>query len=292
MDVVPHRPSVSQATRVPPAPMTAVRSAILKGRLARAVADGAFVLHYQPLVELANHAITGVEALVRWDDPQLGLIPPDDFVPLAERTGLIVPLGRWVMREALAWARAWHDDTLPPVPLAVSVNVAAGQLADPGFVEDVADALDHSGFAPRLLVLEITESAVVEDLAATGSMLHRLRDLGVRVAIDDFGSGYASMSYLMRLPVDALKIDRMFVAELATGGKSEPIVHSMLRLGHTLGLQVIAEGVELEAQAQRLRLLGCEFAQGFLFSPPVPADELAAMLAAARVDELAGEAAG
>ena len=241
-----------------------------------------FVLHYQPLVAVPDGRIVGVEALVRWQHPVHGLLGPGAFIPLAEETGLIVPLGRWVLGKACRQARAWHDVGTGAPPLTISVNVAAGQLRSSVLLVDVACALTATGLPPGYLQLEITESAAMADAAATVVVLQELKNLGVRLALDDFGTGYSSLAYLKRFPVDALKIDRVFVDGLgevaAHGAENEAIVEVVLGVARALGLEVTAEGVETAAQLARLRALGCAMAQGYLFARPQPAAGLAELL--------------
>jgi EAL domain-containing protein (putative c-di-GMP-specific phosphodiesterase class I) len=246
--------------------------------LRRAIAHDELVLHYQPKVELADGAIHDVEALVRWQHPRLGLVQPSDFIPLAEETGLIVPLGLWVLRAACRQARAWNAARASDNAVMVSVNLSARQFREPTLVADVAGVLAETGLAPELLRLEITESAAMDDADATITTLHALRALGVWLSIDDFGAGYSSLAYLQRYPVDALKIDRAFISALEADGEQEAggeaIVAAIVGLAHALGIRVVAEGLETAHQLARLRALGCDRAQGFYFAPPGPVDEL------------------
>jgi EAL domain-containing protein (putative c-di-GMP-specific phosphodiesterase class I) len=241
-----------------------------------------FVLHYQPLVTVPDGQIIGVEALVRWQHPSRGLLGPGTFIPLAEETGLIVPLGRWILEESCRQARAWQDADPDMPALRISVNVAAGQLRSSALLVDVARALAATALPPDRLQLEITEGAAMADAATTVVVLQELKDLGVRLALDDFGTGYSSLAYLKRFPVDALKIDRAFVDGLgekaAHGAEDEAIVEVVLGVARALRLEVTAEGVETAAQLARLRVLGCAMAQGYLFARPLPATELAVLL--------------
>jgi EAL domain-containing protein (putative c-di-GMP-specific phosphodiesterase class I) len=243
----------------------------LEQDLWRALAREEFVLHYQPIVDLASERIVAAEALIRWQHPARGLVPPAVFVPLAEETGLIRPLGRWVIREACRQARAWQGGGHP---LSVSVNLTAHEFGGSALVEDVAAALRDAGLEPARLRLEITESVAMRDAEATIATLAALRALGVRIAIDDFGTGYSSLAYLQRLPVDTLKIDRSFVRDLGPDGASLTICRSVTLLAHALGLRVTAEGIETDDQAARLRDLGCDHGQGYHFARPVPAADL------------------
>jgi diguanylate cyclase (GGDEF)-like protein len=237
----------------------------LDGReqLERAIEAEELVLHYQPIVDLDLGRVAGFEALVRWQHPTRGLLGPGEFIPLAEETGLIVPLGRWVLREACRTAVAWAGAPY------LSVNVAGMQLEQEGFVDEVATALRDSELASSRLVLEVTESSLVGD--AEAERLQALRKLGIRLAIDDFGTGYSSLSYLRRFPMDVLKIDRSFTQEACEDGA---LLQAIVAMGESLGLVLVPEGIESEEQADELRALGCRLGQGFLFGRPVPASEL------------------
>ena len=250
--------------------------------LARAVADGQLSLHYQPVVRLPETEVSGVEALVRWEHPDRGLVLPGDFVPLAEESGLIVEVGSWVLAEGCRQAARWAGSGGPTRGLEVAVNLSAKQLAEPFFVKEVAGLLHEHGIGgrrPFSLWLEITETLLLEDPIVTASLLTELRGLGVRLAIDDFGTGYSSLAYLRRFPVDSLKIDRSFVSGLDGDGDSRPIAAAIVEMAHALGLRVVAEGVETSTQLEALIDLGCDAAQGFLFAPALPARQLEALLA-------------
>ena len=239
----------------------------LTAHLARAVEQREFVLEYQPIVNLETHSIEGVEALVRWRHPTKGLLSPSEFIPAAEDTGLIVPLGWAILREACARAAGWQVPGHPP--LAVSVNLSPKQLTDPNLVREVERSLLASGLDPSCLILEITEDVLMHETEATLQTLRELKRLGVRLAIDDFGTGYSSLSYLERFPVDMLKIAKTFVDKLGNGAPRSPLVEAVIRLGEALGLQVVAEGIETAEQLDRLRGLRCEQGQGFLFGRPL-----------------------
>jgi len=248
--------------------------------LHRALERQELELHYQPFVDLHTETLIGMEALVRWQHPTRGLLLPQEFIPLAEDSGLIVPLGAWVLKEACRQTAAWQvlraDAGQDDARLNISVNVSAIQLADPGFPRQVAQAIDESGINPDRLWLEITESTLMRDADEAVVVLETLRELGLHVEIDDFGTGYSSLSYLQRFPVESLKIDRSFVEDLDHRSDNAAIVRAIIGLGDSLGLPVIAEGVERRAQVARLRALGCQLAQGFLFGRPLPARALGA----------------
>jgi diguanylate cyclase (GGDEF)-like protein/PAS domain S-box-containing protein len=248
----------------------------LKADLQRAVAEDELEVHFQPIVSLRDGAIAGVEALVRWRHPERGLVLPGEFLEVAEETGAIVPLGRFVLdaacREAARWRAQGHPD------LAVSVNVSARQLVGRDILDEVAGALAEHRLEAAALSLEITESSVLDSQAVV-DRLEELRALGVRIAIDDFGTGYASLNYLQRFPVDTVKIAKSFVDGIGAGPEQERLVAAIVRLGSAMGLETVAEGVERELQRDRLRALGCRYGQGYLFSQPVPADELDELLA-------------
>jgi diguanylate cyclase (GGDEF)-like protein len=251
----------------------------LEAELHQAVARQQLVMHYQPLVQLDSRGVVGVEALVRWARPGFGLVPPLDFIRIAEESGAIIPIGSWVLHEACRQAAAWRDGPAPD--LQVSVNLSPRQLLDAGVVDVVSSALAASGLEPTALTLEITEGDLVSDTAAVISRLEDLRALGVRVAIDDFGTGYSSLSYLRRLPVDVLKIDKYFVQKLDRGPEESALVSAVLHVARALGLSVVAEGVETADQLDELRSLGCTQAQGFYLGRPASADAIGDVLRSA-----------
>ncbi len=247
------------------------RRLALLGGLRRALERNELVLHYQPKADLGTGRILGAEALVRWQHPDHGLLGPGEFIPLAERTGLIHPLTRWVLDTALRQASQWHRDGHQ---LSVAVNVSTRCLLDPSFPDQVAERLGAWQVPAGSLVLEVTESAVMADPARALDVLGRLHALGVRLAVDDFGTGYSSMAYLKALPVDELKVDRSFVGQMADSSSDAVIVRSTIDLGHNLGLRVVAEGVESQEAWQSLEALGCDTAQGYYLGRPMPAADL------------------
>ncbi len=248
----------------------------LEHALRNALARAEFVLHYQPQIDLATQEVIGVEALLRWHRPEQGLVAPAEFIPLLEETGLIVPVGEWVLSEACRQAKAWRAAGLPPWRMAV--NLSARQLRDERFADTVAKVLADTGMDPRYLELEITESAVMQQVEASIELLRRVRALGVRLAMDDFGTGYSSLSHLKLLPIDAVKIGQSFVRDIPADENDAAIVQAIIVLARTLGLEVIAEGVEAPAQLAFLRARGCDAMQGYLFSRTLPAEELARFL--------------
>jgi EAL domain-containing protein (putative c-di-GMP-specific phosphodiesterase class I) len=235
-----------------------------------------FELHYQPQVDIATGTVVGVEALLRWQ-PQGGpMVPPADFIPLAEQTGLIVPIGDWVLATACAQQKAWREAGLPP--LTISVNLSARQFQRQDLVELVARLIRETGCDPRYLALEITETAVMENPQAAVAIFRQLNEMGVQLAIDDFGTGYSSLSYLKRFPIDSLKIDRSFVHDITHDTDDATIVDSVIALAHSMHLKVVAEGVEDARQLQFLREHGCDQMQGYYVSKPVPASAIEAMM--------------
>ena len=244
--------------------------------LRRAVEHRELLLHFQPQLDLRTGHIFGAEALVRWQHPKLGMVSPARFIPLAEQTGLIVPIGEWVLRAACAQNKAWQDAGLPPI--AVAVNISARQFREKSLLKSVAAILEETGLEPRFLELEVTESAIMHDAEGVIAILQQLKAMGVMLSIDDFGTGYSSLSYLKRFPVDRLKIDQSFIRDLALGADSAAIVQAVITLGHSLNLKVIAEGVETAAQLQFLRQRECDEKQGYFFSRPLPAEEFRKLL--------------
>jgi diguanylate cyclase (GGDEF)-like protein/PAS domain S-box-containing protein len=248
----------------------------IEGALRNALERGEFVLHYQPQVDLETGAIVGMEALIRWQHPELGMVPPSRFIGVAEETGLIVQIGAWVMRTACAQNKAWQDAGLGV--LRVAVNLSARQFGAVDLIESIERVLADTGLAPECLEIELTESLFMSDVTPAVELLHRMKSLGVNLSIDDFGTGYSSLSYLSRFPIDVLKIDRSFVADITHDANDAAIVTSIIALAHNLKLSVIAEGVETREQLDYLRSHGCDEMQGYYFSRPLPAAEFEQLL--------------
>ena len=238
--------------------------------LRRAIEQEEFVVHYQPMVDLQTGELWGMEALVRWDHPERGLLEPSEFVPIAEESGLVIPMGEQILREACFRAKEWQEEDPRVPPLMMSVNLSASQLSRLDLAETVERVLGETGLEGSRLTLDVTETVYVKVLAANTAILDRLRGLGVRFSIDDFGTGYSSLSYLKRLPADAIKIDKAFVDGLGKEVEDTAVIRMIIELAHTLGLEVIAEGVETEEQVALLKEMGCDFAQGYHFSKPLP----------------------
>jgi EAL domain-containing protein (putative c-di-GMP-specific phosphodiesterase class I) len=244
----------------------------LENKLHRALEQGQLVLHYQPKVNLKSGQICGLEALMRWNDPETGLVPPMKFIPLLEETGMILEAGRWALAKAASDSLAWQSKGLRV--LRIAVNVSPIQLQQKDFVGMVAQVISGAGNTAVELELEITESLIMQDIEANIQKLRGIREMGIEVAIDDFGTGYSSLSYIAKLPVNALKIDRAFIINMTSNSDDLSIVSTIISLAHSLNLRVIAEGVETEEQANLLRLLKCDEIQGYLFSPAVPAERI------------------
>jgi diguanylate cyclase (GGDEF)-like protein/PAS domain S-box-containing protein len=245
----------------------------LETSMRRAVERDELRVFYQPIVDLEDGGVVGFEALVRWQHPQRGLIPPAEFIPLAEETGMIVPIGAWVLEEACRQVQQWQDERCPGRALLLSVNVSARQFQSPDLVETVAEVLERTGFNPTHLKLELTESLMMHDVGRTIQRLDELKQLSIQLAIDDFGTGYSSLAYLRRFPISVLKIDRTFVNRLGTDPQDDAIVRSIVTLSSDLGMQVVAEGIETADQLATLRELRCDYGQGYLFSRPLPSEQ-------------------
>ena len=241
--------------------------------LRRAIERNEFILHYQPQIALSSGNVIGAEALVRWNQPENGIVSPGEFIPVAEKSGLIVPIGEWVLHEACRQAVIWHQSGWPD--LVIAVNLSAVQFKRPDLEESIMHAISSTGINPALLELELTESTLIDDPESVMSSVLRLKSLGIKIAIDDFGTGYSSLSYLKQFAVDKLKIDRSFVRDLATDPDDAAIVRAIIQMAHSLGLNTIAEGVETRGIQDRLYLFGCQEAQGYLFAPPMPAEAFA-----------------
>ena len=240
--------------------------------LRRGLERGEIVPYYQPIVQLNNGHLIGFEVLARWRHPDRGLLGPEQFLPMAEETGLIGEVGSAVLRTSLAQLGQWRNSTQRFSDLSLSVNLSVRQLADPHLVEQVSEALAEAGVSAGALWLELTETALMSDVKAATVTLRELRSLGLHLSVDDFGTGYSSLTYLKRFPVEAIKIDRSFVNGLGIDAEDSTIVEAVVKLGHSLGLQVVAEGVETPLQLSRLREIGCDRGQGYLFGRPRPAE--------------------
>jgi len=258
---------------------TALRRLEMKADLQRALEHGEFILHYQPVVELKTGRIIGVEALIRWTHPRRGLVQPLEFIPLAEETGLIVPIGHWVLLEATKFAVELQERFPMEPPFHMAVNLSARQLARPEIVDEVRAALEETGLPPQALILEITESMVMQDMELAIERLRQLKELGVLLAIDDFGTGYSSLNYVRRFPVDILKVDKSFIDEVSEGGESSALTAAVIELAGILNLTPVAEGIERPDQLERLMELECDLGQGFLFARPLTPEALRSLLA-------------
>jgi EAL domain-containing protein (putative c-di-GMP-specific phosphodiesterase class I) len=254
----------------------AMERLMLEIDLRRGLERKEFLLHYQPRVDLRTGEITGMEALVRWQHPEQGLVAPGRFIPVAEESGLIVPLGEWVLRTACAQNKAWQDAGLKPV--CVAVNLSARQFRQRDLIEVVTGILRETGLDPSYLELELTESLIMQNVESTIVTLKKLNAMGIKLAIDDFGTGYSSLSYLKRFPIDMLKIDQSFVRDITTDPDDASIAKTIISMAHDMKLRVIAEGVETEEQRSFLSLRHCDEMQGYFFSRPVPAEAFEILL--------------
>jgi EAL domain-containing protein (putative c-di-GMP-specific phosphodiesterase class I) len=248
----------------------------LESSLHRAIREQEFTLHYQPRVDLRTGEISGLEALIRWNHPEMGLVPPAKFIPVAEETGLIVPMGEWVIRTACAQSRAWQEQGLPP--MRVAVNLSARQFRQKNLIETISGILEQTGLDASLLEVELTESLVMQGAEQSITILRELKAMGVEIAVDDFGTGYSSLSYLKRFPITNLKIDKSFIHDMASDPEDAILVKTIIDMAHGLGMKVTAEGVETLEQIEFLRQHHCEEMQGFYFSRPLPADQLVQFL--------------
>jgi diguanylate cyclase (GGDEF)-like protein len=247
----------------------AVQRLLIENHLNKAVERNELLLYYQPQVDIAHGTVSGLEALVRWQHSELGMVSPGEFIPLAEESGLIVSVGEWVIREACRQAVAWRRQGLPP--MRISVNLSPFQLRDPRLASIIETALQVHGMDPKCLELEITESSIMKNVESALVTLNQMRELGVAIALDDFGTGYSSLAQLKRFPVDRLKIDRSFVKDIPGSADDQAIAKVIVLIGHNLGMNVLAEGVETQAQMTYLKECSCDEVQGYLFSPPLPA---------------------
>jgi predicted signal transduction protein with EAL and GGDEF domain len=250
----------------------------IESKLRAAIEREQFQIHYQPILSAATGRVVAAEALVRWRDAEWGAVPPDKFIPVAEETGLIVELGQFVFRSVCEQARRWRDEGQSVIR--IGVNVSGKQIREPGMVEMVREALQATGVSPTQIELELTESTIMQDDALTIQTLRALKEMGVGLALDDFGTGYSSLSYLRRFTIDRVKIDRSFVAELPGNASDAALTSAIIAMAHGLRLEVVAEGVETEAQARFLELRGCDELQGYLFGRPCPAEEFVDFLRA------------
>jgi EAL domain-containing protein (putative c-di-GMP-specific phosphodiesterase class I) len=255
----------------------AARHFELESALRVAIASGEFEVFYQPIVDAATRRLRGLEALLRWRRPGLGLVGPDEFIPILEESGMIIAAGEWVLRTACEQVVAWQAAGLAAVP--VAVNLSGRQFMQRGLADSIRSILDETGMSPALLDLEITETTLMQSGGLTVEVLEQIAAMGVGLSIDDFGTGYSSLAYLKRFPVHKIKVDRAFVRELEASAEDRAIVAAVMALANSLQLEVVAEGVETEAQLALLRQQGCELAQGFLFARALPADQVASLLA-------------
>jgi EAL domain-containing protein (putative c-di-GMP-specific phosphodiesterase class I) len=246
----------------------------LKTDLQAAIDRQEFILQYQPIMILDTGEVSGVEALVRWQHPERGVVPPNDFISLAEDTGLIVPLGKWILETACKEARRLQDACPREPALTMSVNLSARQLQRPDIVEEVKGALEGAGLSANSLVIEITESVMMQDMDLSILRLHELKELGVRIAVDDFGTGYSSLNYIRRFPLDVLKVDKSFIDVINNGGEESALTAAIIDLAQILSLRPVAEGIEEAVQFERLVGLGCELGQGYYFAKPLPGDAI------------------
>jgi EAL domain-containing protein (putative c-di-GMP-specific phosphodiesterase class I) len=251
---------------------TALEKLSLEGQLRKALDRQEFILHYQPKVDAADGRVTGVEALVRWNHPELGIVGPNQFIPVAEEIGLIIPLGEWVIATACRQLRAWQQQGCAPI--SVAVNIAGSHFRQPSLLSVVGDALRDAGLDSGQLEIELTESMLMDNVEATIAVLRDLKAMGVRLAIDDFGTGYSSLAYLKRFPLDTLKIDRSFIKDTPGDTGDAALTTAIIGMAHSLNLSVVAEGVELQVQFDFLKDRGCDVIQGFLISRPMPPENM------------------
>jgi len=261
----------------------AVNRLRMERELRAAVARGEFLVHYQPIVQLETGRITGFEALIRWQHPERGVVPPNDFIDLAEETGLIVPMNRWLLREICQQGRIWQSRYPSEPALTVTANITSKELVQEDLVSSIRQTLQQTAMSPRHLQLEIRETVAMADAENAAQVLARLKELGIRLSIDDFGTGYSSLSRLQGLPLDTLKIDRSFISDMDDDPDKREIVRVIVMLGQQLGMKVVAEGTETAEQVRFLKDLGCDYAQGYFFSRPVDAHAFEELLAGGQV---------
>jgi EAL domain-containing protein (putative c-di-GMP-specific phosphodiesterase class I) len=261
---------------------SAVNRLQLETDLRKAVDRGEFTIHYQPIVHLESGKISGFEALIRWQRPDLGLVAPGEFLAVAEDSGLILPINRWVTLEACGQAKLWQSQYASDPPLTMSVNISARQFSHPDFVNDIRTALEQTGFNPGSLQLEILETIAMGDAERSVIVFSQLKALGVQLSIDDFGTGYSSLGRLRRFPVDTLKIDRSFISKMDTDADNRSIVRTIVALAHNLDLNLVAEGTETLEEVAELQKLECEYAQGYFFSRPIERDAAERLLVGGR----------
>jgi EAL domain-containing protein (putative c-di-GMP-specific phosphodiesterase class I) len=252
----------------------------MENDLRRAIEQQEFRVYYQPIVSLTSRKLAGFEALVRWQHPERGIISPTEFIPMAEETGMIVPIGQWVLEQSCKLMRGWHRQSPLNRALVLNVNISGKQLQHPELIEQINRAVTASGLQPGSLKLEITESVLMENAEGAATTLARLREHGYRLCIDDFGTGYSSLSYLHNFPVNTLKIDRSFVERIGLDGGNEEITQTIVQLAHNLGMEVVAEGVETYEQLSQLAAMGCQLGQGYVFSKPLDAEAATAYIVA------------
>jgi EAL domain-containing protein (putative c-di-GMP-specific phosphodiesterase class I) len=250
----------------------------MESDLRRAIERKEFILHYQPIVTLETGKIDGFEALIRWQHPERGFVSPDEFISIAEETGLIIPIGQWVLEQACRQIRIWQEQFPQHPPLQISVNLSSKQFINSKLIEQIRQVMQETRVEPRSLKLEMTESMVMENFDTAIEMLQQLRQLGIELSIDDFGTGYSSLSYLHRFPISTLKIDRSFVSSMNDQNENAEIVRTILMLARSLKMNVVAEGVETEEQLAQLALLECEYGQGYYFSKPLDVEAASKLL--------------
>jgi len=244
--------------------------------LKKALIKKEFVLYYQPQLRLSDEKIVGAEALIRWNHPRKGMVPPDHFIPIAEESGIILDINQWVFHTACQQATAWVKKNLPPI--SVAINLSGYKLASQNIIQTIEDALQSINFATKNIEVEITENILMRDTKATTSVLDKIKNLGLKIALDDFGTGYSSLSYLTSFPFDTIKIDRSFVKGCVSNEKNIVIIKAIIAMGHSLGKKIVAEGIETREQYHFMKQYGCDEAQGYYFSPPVPEEEFAVLL--------------